>query len=79
MASAFAEAITASVISSMDPSVAMQRDAVKSFVELQQSEVLVKKAGAAAEIGTLLDKAKESGADQVIITTYQKLLTQLSQ
>lgn len=78
MASAFAEAITASVISTMDPTVAMQRDAIKAFVETQRSEALVKKSDAVASIGALLQKSVDDGAETTIITAYQKLLSQLT-
>lgn len=76
--SSLSEAVMSGVIASMDPTVAMQRDAITGFVDQQRSHLLETKAKAVENIGALLHKAISEGQDQVIITSYQKLLAQLT-
>lgn len=78
MASPFADAIMTSMIASMDPTIAMQRDAMKGYLETQQAQLAITKANTVREINELLSKAINDKADTVVITTYQKLLASLT-
>jgi hypothetical protein len=73
----FADAIMQNMVSSLDPNAVASRQAMLEFVKTQKIEANVKKASAITEIGTLLQKAKDEGADSVVIASYQKLMTQL--
>jgi hypothetical protein len=73
----FADAIMQNMVSSLDPNAVASRQAMLEFVKTQKIEANVKKAAAITEIGALLTKAKDEGADSVVIASYQKLMSQL--
>jgi len=78
MASPLAEAITAGVVASMDPSTAMTRDAMKSYVETQRTAALTAKSDAVTEVAQALTKAVETNAPASVIGAYEKILGQLT-
>ena len=73
----FADAIMQSMIASMDPNVAMQRDAMQGYLAQQQNVLVLEKGRTVTQINELLDKAIKSQADEAVISTYRKLLATL--
>ena len=79
MASPFAAAIVQSITESIGPNAHLDSEVIQGYLDQQKAQVKVTKANAAERIASLLTEAKLKGADQVVITTYQKLLSQLSE
>lgn len=77
MASPFAEAIVQSMVASMDPTVAMQRDAMQSYVDRQAKELKVEKAKAIAEVGQLLSSCNDK-TEPAVKEAYRAILRQLA-
>lgn len=78
MASQFADAIMANVLSSMSPDAEATRKAIASFVEDQQVQVSIKKSEAIGHVEQLLSAAQARDADTSVVTAYQKILAKLS-
>lgn len=77
MASPFADAVLQSMIASMDPNIAMQRDAMQGYLQNQQAQLAIVKANTVREINELLNKC-DSNTDPVVVDTYRKLLGSLN-
>lgn len=73
----FADAIMNNMISAMDPTLHMQRDAMQGFLAQQQNSLKLEKARTVKEINTLLAQAIADKADDTVITVYKELLQSL--
>lgn len=78
MASAFGEAIMSSMIASMDPQRAMEKDAIASFIQKQNAETLERKSESIDIIAAKLEKAKANNMPPAVTNAYEKLLAQLT-
>ena len=77
MATPFAEAIMQSMVQSMDPTIAMQRDAMQGYLAQQQNVLVLEKAKTAAAVAELLDKCQSS--EPAVKETYRRLLYTLAE
>lgn len=76
--SSFADAITQSMITGLDPMNNVVRDYAKQTIETQQLQLIEQKADSISKIERLLADAQSRNADTSIVTSYQKLLAKLT-
>lgn len=77
----FADALMQGMISQMDPNVAMQRDAMASFLEVQKGKVQVEKGLSVGQLVQQLTALKTAGFDDssVPVVAINRLINSLSE
>lgn len=78
MASPFAEAITQSMISGLDPMNGVVRQYAQQTLETQTVDLVERKAEAISRMETMVAEAKTRQAPPSVINAYEKLLAKLS-
>ena len=76
MASPFAEAIMASMTSSLDPTNGMVKDYAKSQTDKLNAELIVLKADTIAVLESRMQACKDGSNDGNVLAAYQRLLDQ---
>lgn len=76
--SSLTDALMANMAASISPEAQAQRQLITNYVNEQKLHLSVTKSETMELIEQKLAKAIERGADPVVITAYQKLLTQVA-
>ena len=81
MSSSFADALVTNMLASMDPNVAMQRDAMQGFLEVQKGQVKVAKGNNVSALTAQLIELKNNGFDDnsVPVVAINKLIHSLAE